>query len=227
VKVAVAVPYWGAPLGEDEGISLRHLDAFLGAYDRYAVGEPLPGLPHRSFPRRYFRNPVTYSRLLLSSRFYDAFADYDYVLVYQLDAVVFRDELSEWCGRGLDYVGAPWFPGPEMPLVSEPAVGNGGLSLRRVEAFREVLSRAGERYARRWVRGRSESRFEAHEDLFWSFDAVRFLPEFRIATVDEALGFAFEVEPRRALELAGGKLPFGAHAWARYDREFWEPFLLP
>jgi hypothetical protein len=89
-----------------------------------------------------------------------------------------------------------------------------------------VLERAGERYARRWVKGKSDSRFEAHEDLFWSFDARRFLPEFRIASVEEALGFAFEVEPRQAFELAGGKLPFGAHAWARYDREFWEPYLL-
>ena len=226
MKVAVAVPYWGAPLGEDELISLRHLERHLGRYDRFAVGDELPGLGRKRFPRRYFRNPVAYSRLLLSARFYEAFAQYDYVLVHQLDAVVFRDELADWCERGLDYVGAPWFPGPEMPLVTEPSVGNGGLSLRRVAAFREVLERAGERYARRWVKGRSDSRFEAHEDLFWSFDAQRFVPEFRIATVEEALGFAFEVAPRRAFELAGGKLPFGAHAWARYDREFWEPHLL-
>jgi uncharacterized protein DUF5672 len=225
VKVAVAVPYWGDPLGEDERISLRQLDRFLARYDRFAVGDELTGLGSKRFPGRYFRNPITYSQLLLSARFYEAFADYDYVLVHQLDAVVFRDELADWCERGLDYVGAPWFPGPEMPLVTEPAVGNGGLSLRRVAAFREVLDRAGERYARRWVKGRSDSRFEAHEDLFWSFDARRFLPEFRIATVEEALGFAFEVAPRRAFELAGGNLPFGAHAWARYDREFWEPFL--
>jgi hypothetical protein len=226
VSVAVAVPYWGAPLGEDERISLRHLERFLGRYEVFSVGDELPGLGRKRFPHRYFRNPVTYSRLLLSTRFYDAFAGFDYVLVYQLDAVVFRDELEDWCERGLDYVGAPWFPGPEMPLVTEPAVGNGGLSLRRVAAFREVLARAGERYARRWVEGRGDSRFEAHEDLFWSFDAQRFVPEFRIATVEEALGFAFELAPRRAFDLAGGRLPFGAHAWARYDPEFWEPHLL-
>jgi hypothetical protein len=224
--VAVAVPHWGAPLEEDERISLRQLERFLGRYDRYAVGEPLAGFERIRFPGRYFKNPVTYSRLLLSKRFYDAFADYDYVLVHQLDALVFRDELEEWCGLGLDYVGAPWLPCEAVPFVTEPAVGNGGLSLRRVAAFREVLERAGERYARRWVKGRSDSRFEAHEDLFWSFDAQRFLPELRIASVEEALRFAFEVEPRRAVELAGGKLPFGAHAWARYDREFWEPYLL-
>jgi hypothetical protein len=24
----------------------------------------------------------------------------------------------------------------------------------------------------------------------------------------------------------GGKMPFGCHAWARYDRDFWLPFLV-
>ena len=75
-------------------------------------------------------------------------------------------------------------------------------------------------------KGRADSRFEAHEDLFWSFEAKSFRPDFRIATVEEALRFAFEVEPHRAFELARGNLPFGAHAWAKYDRAFWEPQLL-
>ena len=40
-RAAVVVPYWGAELGEDDRISLRHLERFLGRYDRYVVGEPL------------------------------------------------------------------------------------------------------------------------------------------------------------------------------------------
>jgi hypothetical protein len=227
-RVAVVVPTWGAELGEDERISLRHLDRHLGRYERYAVsaGDGLPGMDVRRFPRRYFRSPITYSRLLLTRRFYEAFADYEYILVYQLDALVLADELEDWCARGLDYIGAPWFPNPQLPFVVEPMVGNGGFSLRRVAAFRAVIERAGERYTRRWVKGRADSHVEAHEDLFWSFEAKRFLPELRIASVEEALRFAFEVDPRQAFERAGGRLPFGAHAWARYDRAFWEPHLL-
>lgn len=224
-RVCVVVPTGGARLGDDERLALSHLERFLGRYDRCSIGGSVDGLERKRFPGRYFRNPVTYSRLLLSRRFYEAFAEYEYVLVHQLDALVFRDELEDWCERGLDYVGAPWLPGESAPFVTEPAVGNGGLSLRRVAAFLDVLEAAGERHARRWVAGKTESEFEAHEDLFWSFEARRFKPDFRIATVEEALGFAFEVEPRRAFELAGGRLPFGAHAWAKYDRAFWEPFL--
>jgi hypothetical protein len=171
---------------------------------------------------------VPYSRLLLSRELYERFGAYEYVLLHQLDALVLRDELADWCARGLDYVGAPWFPTADVDFVNEPAVGNGGFSLRRVDAFLEVLSVPGvEREAARWVKGKSRSPFEKHEDLFWSFEAARYRPEFRIASVEEALGFAFEVEPRRAFELAGRRLPFGAHAWARYDRAFWEPYLLP
>ena len=42
----------------------------------------------------------------------------------------------------------------------------------------------------------------------------------------EALEFSFELAPRYCFMMNGRRLPFGCHAWFRYDREFWEPFLL-
>jgi hypothetical protein len=39
--------------------------------------------------------------------------------------------------------------------------------------------------------------------------------------------FAFEAEPRACYERIGRALPFGAHRWQRFDRAFYEPFLLP
>lgn len=47
-----------------------------------------------------------YARMLLSPRFYARFHDYRYLLICHLDAFVFRDELTAWCHRGYDYVGA-------------------------------------------------------------------------------------------------------------------------
>lgn len=64
-------------------------------------------------------------------------------------------------------------------------------------------------------------RFPRNEDLFWSLEAPKFDASFRIATAEEALPFAFEMAPRWCFEKNGNKLPFGCHAWARYDREFW------
>jgi hypothetical protein len=60
------------------------------------------------------------------------------------------------------------------------------------------------------------------EDIFWGKYAKHFDPSFSVAPVAEALEFAFEADPSGSLQKTGGKLPFGCHAWARYDRSFWE-----
>jgi len=44
---------------------------------------------------------------MMSPAFYDAFKAFDYILIYQLDAFVFRDELEYFCSLGYDYIGAP------------------------------------------------------------------------------------------------------------------------
>ncbi len=68
---------------------------------------------------------------------------------------------------------------------------------------------------------------ERGNDIFWSDKAKDFLPGFTVGTLEQGLAFSFEMEPRRCLERTGGKMPFGCHAWGRYDRAFWEPYLLP
>jgi hypothetical protein len=75
---------------------------------------------------------------MLSKHFYKQFAEYVYILIYQLDAYVFSDQLEFWCGKQYDYIGAPWLDEGEIgePPVFRPiSGGNGGLSLRRVEKF--------------------------------------------------------------------------------------------
>jgi hypothetical protein len=64
--------------------------------------------------------------------------------------------------------------------------------------------------------------FLYNEDVFWGIEAPKFDPMFRIPSAEEALSFAFEVSPRWSYEHHGRKLPFGCHAWGRYDRAFWE-----
>ena len=68
--------------------------------------------------------------------------------------------------------------------------------------------------------------YSLNEDLFWSDRARLFDPIFKIAPVREALRFAFEIHPRLCFEMNDRQLPFGCHAWTRWDREFWEPYLL-
>jgi hypothetical protein len=82
-----------------------------------------------------------FNRLKISPLLYWKFRRYDYILFYELDAFVFKDELDKWCQAGYDYIGAPWFEGFDKCSNDSPfiGVGNGGFSLRRTSAALRVL----------------------------------------------------------------------------------------
>jgi hypothetical protein len=225
----VVVPAQTLELGAEARQALRHLRAYLESYDVFAVlprslTGTLAGLPAKRFRTAAFRSTRTYSRLLVSDEFYAAFTDYEYVLVHQLDCLVFSDSLGSWCERGYDYVGAPWTRrNPEgEPYFTD--VGNGGLSLRRVESCRRVLARRKRSLLRR-ARDRLKDPWP-FEDKFWSLEAPGLDPSFRIPSAEVAVGFSFETEPRFCFEANGRRLPFGCHRWMTHDPEFWRPYLL-
>lgn len=261
-RVAIAVPVADRPdLLPDEEVSFRHLVRYLDEYDRYLIAPngakiQLPGCEVKTFSRRFFGSAEAHKRLLLSRRFYEAFEEYEFLLIFHLDALVFRDELATWCERGFDYIAAPWLVDREDPSKGFSRVGNGGFSLRRVPSFLKVFDSK-----RRWSDPRDYwrtrvaqapwsvrlarlpkaivkhvrvfngprwqmRRWYKNEDFFWADRAKHYEPEFRVASVEEGLRFAFEVAPRYCFERNGERLPFGCHAWPFYDRAFWEPHLL-
>jgi hypothetical protein len=260
--VAIAVPVSNRPgFTPAEEASLRQLEHYLGAYPRFFIAPPglrigREGFGVKRFPDRYFGSVDAHTQLMLSRRFYRTFRRYEFVLLYHLDALVFSDDLESWCDRGFDYVGAPWLASADDPAYGFAGVGNGGLSLRRVEAFLKVLrsrrykehpAAFWDRYhankplsnrlknlPKRWLKqvrrlngvAWETRHWRDNEDKFWSKRATHYDPEFDIAPVEVALEFAFECAPRYCFERSGRSLPFGCHAWERYDREFWEPHLV-
>ena len=70
-------------------------------------------------------------------------------------------------------------------------------------------------------------RHRSLSDIFWSDHAVHYYPDFKVAPFEVGLRFSFEVAPRICFRLNNYQLPFACHAWTVYDREFWEPYLLP
>ncbi len=258
-EVAIAIPLHREWLTPDESISLHHLQTWLAQVDKFWLAPETLKIAPADFPivpfsADYFESVATYSRLLLSPKFYSAFAAYDYILIYQLDCLVFSEQLLDWCRLGYDYIGAPLFEEDRQPPRLS-RVGNGGLSLRRVQAFLDVLNspyipswmsvlsaRMPDlnrlpipkrwlkkmrviRDARRGVKWYS-SEYGLNEDLFWSDRARLFRPRFNIAPLEVALRFAFERNPVYCFKQNNNHLPFGAHAWAKWDRVFWEPYLL-
>ena len=65
------------------------------------------------------------------------------------------------------------------------------------------------------------------EDMWFGDTARKYNPDFTLPSPDEARLFAFDQTPRAWFGLTGGRMPFGAHAWYKQDRAFYEPYLLP
>src|SRR6266487_2982895 len=125
-EVAVVIPVYRPQMTAYEEISLNQCLKILGRYplifispDDLDMSSYLTRAPHaevRTFASSHFQNLDAYDRLLLSKPFYDRFRDYRYILIYQLDAFVFSDQLEDWCARGFDYVGAPWI---DLPIMDQ------------------------------------------------------------------------------------------------------------
>lgn len=74
---------------------------------------------------------LDYNKILTSADFWKGLLDYDRVLIFQTDSVIFRpgiEEFYEW-----DYVGAPW--------KFQDYGGNGGLSLRNPRVMYDICSK--------------------------------------------------------------------------------------
>lgn len=198
----------------------------------------------KCFPSFFFESISGYNKLLKAKQFYCSFSEYEYILIAQLDCLVLSSELDYWCDWGYSYVGAPWFEGGTNPLpdAALAGVGNGGFSLRRIESHLEALSSF--RYLPYQAPRANASnlilkiaRFLKHEivlsynfspllsscneDIFWGTIASGSIASFAIPSPFAALRFSFEVNPRKMYELSGRNLPFGCHAWNRYDKAFW------
>lgn len=114
-------------------VVVTHRDCDTSVYDD--ISRRLDtNVRYEYFSQQYFSSVHGYNDLCLSETFYRRFADYEYMLICQLDAWVFRDELSYWCEKGYDYIGAPIFYGYSSERFSTRVmgIGNGGLSLRRI-----------------------------------------------------------------------------------------------
>jgi hypothetical protein len=260
VSVAVVIPVYKEHLSDYERISLTQCQRILGHYPIALVTPQLlnvsvykeicPNLQVLSFDSSYFNSIQSYNKLMVSAEFYQAFTEFEYILIYQLDAFVFQDDLADWCHRGYDYIGAPWLRDRDSTgmldelwfnvkkklatlaglkkedgvtpreIISLNSVGNGGLSLRRVSSMLRYLPR----YQQKIAQYEQFQQDQYNEDIFWSIELNRYWPNLRIPSYRKALHFAIEFYPQWAVEhYNNGKLPFGCHAWDIHGTAYWRP----
>lgn len=199
------------------------------------------------FPDFYFKGLDGYNQLLLSELFYSKFIDTHYILICQTDVLIFRDELVKWCEKGYDYIGAPWIAsnrniinmglmkfnnfirkikGKKLKFIDHYfKVGNGGLSLRKVDSHLQIIQNHQGKI--KYYQQNKQKTDLYIEDLFWSLVAPTLNQNFKIPDYKEAVGFAIDRKPKKAMALNQNLLPFGCHGFNKPKVwEFWKPYFL-
>ena len=248
--VTIIIPIYKLELSNTEQMSLKQCLKLLGDFDIvFAQPESLDTsslnyngkIRSEKFPDHYFKTVYGYNSLMLCDAFYKRFLDYKHMLVYQLDAFVFKNELLNWCNKNYDYIGAPWIASPNTVLrkilnVFESKrkkerrkiffkVGNGGLSLRNISKSYIIAKQMKDEIAINLKRDKGD--FYIMEDVFWSITVPKHYPDFIIPHYKEALGFAMDRKPALALKLNDNKLPFGCHGFEKPKvASFWKDILI-
>lgn len=263
MRVGILIIVHKPTLSTLESVSLCQCARVLGGHpihllyprgmDTRAYLECCPALKLNPFSPLHFSSYRKFNRFKIQPRLYESFSEYEYVLFYELDAFVFQDQLDFWCDRGFDYIGAPWFVGGNHPTADAAVygVGNGGLSLRKVESIRRVQQ--DWRFITppqkvvtdpRWIRHKGLKRwfaiaanittrnhfhwagnsYKGNEDFFWGLAAARRFEWWKTADYASACHFSFEHNAPR-LYRETDALPFGCHKWNLLHQDFWRPHL--
>lgn len=260
-SVTVVIPVYNDNLTPNEAISLKQ---GLKVLNKYKITFILPkrmknGKFHYKYGKKYsfnffnsenFKSLKTYNYMLLSSWFYKSFLEFDYILIYQLDAFVFKDDLNYWINRDFSYIGAPIFRNNKKldDKIELLGIGNGGFSLRKVKDFLKVLN---SNKRRRSFKKCLEDYKNMNLRFYWFFainayykglkfknikenkiinEDILFLEAgkrfsfFKIPEFKDAINFSFEMDPKKLYILNNENLPFGCHAWWKYDLQFYRPF---
>jgi hypothetical protein len=255
-KVVIVIITHKEKLKTHEKISLNFLRKKLGKYDKVLVISKSHRKVDSEFNKlkfkimrledKYFGTAKGHNNLMRSRYFYDQFKDYEYILKYELDCLVFKDQLDYFCSLNYDYIGAPFIKNQLKRIkdINEIKIRNGGFSLRKVNSFIDILNK-GTKNHRFWFikyylnnfiwfnifRIRAlitrkisfKSIFSIGEDVFWSIGAKEVDSSFKVAPFNIALSFSFENNIPLSYKLNNNQIPFGCHSFqSKKNLKEWE-----
>ena len=222
-KCVIAVPLYKPSLTIDEYNSINQLFKILGNYDIVAYCPNSLDISYYEnnfkfirfygFWDEYFNEyPKGYNKLMLQSGFYETFKDWEYILIYQPDSWVFKDELEYWCNKGYDYIGAPFLfiRNDEYKLKCCP-IGNGGFSLRKISYWINLCKEQSNLCEYIWELNDTEY----GEDHIFAALSIMGINNFNVPTWEEAAKFAYDTDPHVSYIVTGYQLPFGCHAYTK------------
>ncbi len=262
MSAAVIIPCYKEKLSPTELVSLEQCLKILHNYPIIlAIPNDMNDISYRavfeknkvtfqsvSFDNLFFKNIESYNRLMLDLDFYEKFLTFDYILIYQLDAFVFKDELDFWCSKDYDYVGSPWVNYPKnhsnlKVFVTWYFYSKVFQTLSKFFKFSDkylivygVRGSVGNggfslRKVNSFVKCLQEinenklhsdylKKFRYNEDAFWSLWAKKYY-NLKIPIATEANFFALEYPTKKDI---AKNIPFGCHAWDE-DISLWNKII--
>lgn len=252
-KLRVVIPIYKSSLSETEKVSLARCFKILGSrnitmvrphgLDTDLLEKEYPFYSVEEFDPEFFKSIKGYNRLLLSSEFYSRFRDSKYILIVQTDVYVFFDDLDFWLDKDYDYIGAPWISNSQLSqfihfvkmkcarwingdenkihrFETRNRVGNGGFSLRKVSRHLELIEALKDQIDH-YLNNQTSHVF--NEDIFWSIEPSKNGLDHKTPTAQEALRFAFDINPKKLYRTTGKRLPMAAHGWnKKRSIKFWQ-----
>jgi hypothetical protein len=236
-------PFWKESLSPIEvrriNISLSHNSnikhIFVGPkiINKSKIAEMFPNSKFFCFDNEYFSSIDNYNVLLLSKVFYESFREYEYIVICQSDAIILRD-LNELIDFDYDYVGAPWEYGYRISKIGNHIfansrlvkylphrrifVGNGGLSIRKVSTFLNLLSlKSMDKFIKKNV---VLNKNNLNEDILFSYFLLK--ERSRIPNRLEANKYFVETLARK-IESENGI--FGVHGLEKYNPKLEEKIM--
>lgn len=147
--------------------------------------------------KKWLSSKDSYNKMCCNKNFWKIFTDYEYVLIYQTDCWVFKDDLDKYIDMGYDWYGAPW------PFW-ENDVGNGGFSLRKVQKMIDICEK------HRLVKN------NMNEDVWF---CRKLKDEMNVCPWETAVNFSFEKESVELLSKIE-TIPMGLHGF--FNSKFWD-----
>jgi hypothetical protein len=259
-KVVILIIAHKSELTKEECASLKQCFEVLGNHpiklicpeglDVIKYNELIPQIEFDFIDPKWQATYTMFNRLKIEPFLYKRYKKYEYILFYELDAWVFRDELAKWCSLGYDYIGAPWYKGYTKAKNDSEfiGIGNGGFSLRKVKTHLKALNSFS--YCDSPIKFLEDcsfiqkinpknllkvllnltirnntfylfNDFIKNEDYFWGVVVKNNFKWFNVPTEQEAASFSTEKKAQIYYE-KHKQLPFGCHGWFKYEQEFWQ-----
>lgn len=157
IKPVVCIPIHTSKLSNYEMISIKSHLSKLKLHDVFVLlprskkTEIISVLEKNNIPMSSYRihevkdyclrNADNFQLLMLTRNFYLFYKNYSHILIAQIDAYTFSDELIKWCKTGFHFIGAPCFEFEKYWTKKIFFYGVGGFSLRNINKILEVLER--------------------------------------------------------------------------------------